>query len=453
MALIASIAVACLVAWLSQPAEANVLPYAAVGGFSTPGGRGFWIPLADGPVLPSGTAGRQHGLQIYELNGQIVGGAATPTGRGYWLVGSDGGVFSYGDADYHGSLATQHLNRPAVAIAPTGTGHGYWITAGDGGVFTFGDAHFRGSAARLHLASPIVGFIRSGSGRGYRLVGQDGGIFDFGTPFLGSLPGRGVHAADVIGGGPTSTNHGYWIARRNGTVYGFGDARRLGSYAASSCDPVTAIVTNPHAIGYRLVMQSGATVPFGHAPGGIRRTGHPLECPTTNDLITTSGRIGPLQIDASTEADVRAYRGDPDATSIGSFNDHVLYPDFRALGYDCSSAAFPGSHTLHPYEQRRRGPYCRTIYFLNTRTQRLAGLETVSTGYHTAAGTHVGTTVADAARLEHAPFYPLGCFVGLPFGDDSTAAKMFLFTDRGTQDVVASIGIDSTKNPVGVLFC
>ena len=62
-------------------------------------------------------------------------------------------------------------------------------------------------------------------------------------------------------------------------MYSFGDAGALGSYSASPCNPIAAIFSNPAAQGYRLVTESGATIPFGAAPGGSQPTGDPRFCP------------------------------------------------------------------------------------------------------------------------------------------------------------------------------
>ena len=124
------------------------------------------------------------------------------------------------------------------------------------------------------------------------MVARDGGIFSFGdAPFYGSLPGHGLTGmTDIVGMAPTPTNRGYWIASSQahtlrGPVYAFGDAlsaRTCQDRAIlPSCDPVAAIFSNPKAIGFRLVTQSGATLPFGNAPGGKRPTGTPVKCPPT----------------------------------------------------------------------------------------------------------------------------------------------------------------------------
>lgn len=265
-----------------SPAAAitNGWPHTAVSGVSTPSGGGFWVAYSNGDVSARGNVGRYGDASNLELHDSMIGGTSTPNGRGYWLVGADGGIFTYGNAHYFGSTAGRDLNRPVLSMIPTKNGKGYWLVARDGGVFTFGNARFYGSAASLSLAQPIVGATTSPSGRGYRMVGRDGGIFSFGdVPYHGSLPGRGVHVTDVVGIATASPNTGYWVARSNGQVYAFGRARTLGSYAPVACNPVTAIFSNPNAEGYRLVTKSGATVPFGKAPGGNYPTGNPQQCP------------------------------------------------------------------------------------------------------------------------------------------------------------------------------
>jgi hypothetical protein len=250
------------------------------GAFPTPDGGGFWLAYADGRVSTAGGAPHAGDASRLPLNGPVVGGSSTRDGRGYWLVGSDGGIFSYGRARFFGSMGGRRLNQPVFSMTPTRSGRGYWLVARDGGVFSFGDARFYGSAGSLRLNAPIVGITTSPSGRGYRMVAADGGIFSYGdVPFYGSLPGRGIDVRDVVGMAPTPTNKGYWIARRNGKVYGFGDAVNFGAFAPSACDPVTGVIANPSAPGYRLVMASGHTVPFGDAPGGSRVTGRPRACP------------------------------------------------------------------------------------------------------------------------------------------------------------------------------
>jgi hypothetical protein len=267
-------------------ASGNPFPLTPVAGFSTSDGNGFWLTYADGAVSTNGSAAFHGDASQLALAGPVVGGAVARSGSGYWLVASDGGIFTYGSAQFFGSTGALHLNQPVFSMAPSKLGNGYWLVARDGGIFTFGDAHFYGSTGGIHLSQPIIGITTSPTGKGYRMVAKDGGIFSFGdVPFYGSLPSRGLHTTDVVGMASTPTGKGYWIARADGTVYNFGDAGNFGLYTRSQCDPIVGIFSNPKRQGYRLLMQSGATVAFFQsAPGGGKETGIPVQCvPTSSD--------------------------------------------------------------------------------------------------------------------------------------------------------------------------
>jgi hypothetical protein len=264
-------------------AAANSWGSSAVNGFSTPSGKGFWLLRANGTVSVYGNARWYGDASGVSLNGPIVGGAVTPTGKGYWLVAQDGGIFTFGDAKFYGSMGNQHLNQPVFSMAPTKAGHGYWLVARDGGIFTFGDAKFYGSTGSLVLRQPISGITTTPSGKGYRLAAKDGGIFNFGdAQYYGSLPGRGVSVSDVAGMAPTPSSTGYWMARSRGAIYAFGNAYKYVPRPISACDPVVAIFSNPKTQGFRLVTLSGATLPFGGAPGGTKPTGRQVQCPPSN---------------------------------------------------------------------------------------------------------------------------------------------------------------------------
>jgi len=438
-----------------------------VGGFATSNGTGFWMVYADGLVFGSSKAdeyggpyGSPWGLS---LNAPIVGGAMRPGGRGYWVAGADGGVFAFGHARYYGSMGAAHLNQPVVSLAPTKSGKGYWLVASDGGVFSFGDARFYGSTGNLILRQPIVGMTTSASGRGYRLVARDGGIFDFGDAhFVGSLPGRGVQVSDVVGMATTPSHAGYWIAGADGQVYAFGDAHSFGRFNASACDPVTAIFSNPHGQGYRLVTESGATISFGNAPGGGQASGIAFSCPPVDQppleggVLAVGGQIGPLQLGVSTEADLAADIGTPEATAVGNID--VGLPNYIALGYDCS--VIPGAIPL-VVEPQVLGPYCGTVYYLNVKTQTLAGFQTVSSRYETAEGTTVGMTSIEAAQREgqqpsgQASCLPdsirlgnMGGYVGT-----ATPAQIEIWIGSEPTETVTDITVENSANPVGLLSC
>jgi hypothetical protein len=279
-ALLAGVCATAVLVAPAKPAPAwNPWLHRATGGFSTPTGDGFWVTYADGYVQAIGGAQPAGDVSHLSLQGEVRSGASTPNGEGYWLVGADGGIFSFGNARFYGSMGGKRLNQPVFAMTPTKGGRGYWLVARDGGVFSFGDARFHGSTGHLRLNQPIVGMTTTPSGRGYRMVAADGGVFNFGDArFYGSLPGLGIHVNDVVGMAPTPTNKGYWVVRSNGAVYSFGDATYFGGLTASPCDPVTGIIGNPAAPGYRIVTWSGYTAPFGNAPGGSRVTGRVRIC-------------------------------------------------------------------------------------------------------------------------------------------------------------------------------
>ena len=258
----------------SAHASTNSWPQTAIWGFATPDGRGFWIMYENGALGAAGTAHSYGDASHVALNAPITGGASTPTGLGYWLVSADGGIFSFGDAKFYGSMGGTHLNAPVFSMTATKSGHGYWLVAKDGGIFAFGDAKFYGSTAALKLTQPIAGLTTSPTGGGYRMVAKDGGVFNFGdAQYYGSLSALGIAANNVVGLAPTPTGHGYWVVRQNGTIYSFGDAPYYGNYSTPPCDAVMGVFANPAAAGYRLVTLSGATIPYGQAPGGSSVTG------------------------------------------------------------------------------------------------------------------------------------------------------------------------------------
>src|SRR5205823_10869823 len=78
--------------------------------------------------------------------------------------------------------------------------------------------------------------------------------------------------------------------------------------------------------------------------------------------VSKWGEIGKLSFDASSESDIRAFAGNPDATAQGSF-EVPNTPSYRALGYDCSSQQGVGlqSMTYNP-----SGQFCKTIYYINS---------------------------------------------------------------------------------------
>jgi hypothetical protein len=182
-------------------------------------------------------------------------------------------------------------------------------------------------------------------------------------------------------------------------------------------------------------------------------------------VVTTSGRVGDLQLAQSTEADVRASIGAPDATTRGSFSapgqkagDPAL-PDYDALGYGCGATAAPTRIPL-AVQPAVRGPYCATIYFINTSTKTLAAFETTSPTYLSAQATSIGMSPADAQQREGKQLIPHGCagsFIQLGTfyqnGPGATGAAEFIFVGPTASNPVRMIAVESNVNPVGMLFC
>ena len=130
-------------------------------------------------------------------------------------------------------------------------------------------------------------------------------------------------------------------------------------------------------------------------------------------VLTASGRIGPLQIDRSTRADVIAFAGRPDVERRGVEYDATPY---IALGYACSSKpnddAFP---VLETPGTGRTGPYCKTVFWVNRRTRRLGDFYTSSVRYSERHGVRIGMPTAAAEHLLHQRVY-VGCEENLGIG-------------------------------------
>ena len=107
-------------------------------------------------------------------------------------------------------------------------------------------------------------------------------------------------------------------------------------------------------------------------------------------VVSPSGRVGRLRIDRSTAADVRRIAGAPAFTGKGApaLSGGSIVPSYEALGYACS--------------QRSQHLRCRTVYFVDARTGRLAGFWTDSPEFQTDRGSRPGMREDVADRLEHA---------------------------------------------------
>jgi hypothetical protein len=176
--------------------------------------------------------------------------------------------------------------------------------------------------------------------------------------------------------------------------------------------------------------------------------------------ITLGGRVGGLQLNRSTQADVLAFAGLPDATAIGNFDPIPHAPNYFALGYTCRGSEAVGLGVLDSSD------YCETVFYINTRTKQLVGFHTSSQLY-TFRGASPGMTTGNARR-HMGRFAQSGCLTGFFFFGRHHRASLFGEVDggrttlhghgRNTIDRVSgghldALELESNRHPVGLLFC
>ena len=175
----------------------------------------------------------------------------------------------------------------------------------------------------------------------------------------------------------------------------------------------------------------------------------------TTWTVTTLGAVGPLQFGVSTDADVRAAIGTPNATARGTFG-NPTFPDYDALGYDCTDQETPNRIPLQ-VQPNVLGPYCSTIFFINVDTKTLAGLQTMSSRYATERGTTVGMATSEAESREGQTVQPAGCRPsGMTFGapdNQQSPGAIILHMGTNPTDLVTQLSAEDVQIQVGVLFC
>jgi hypothetical protein len=133
--------------------------------------------------------------------------------------------------------------------------------------------------------------------------------------------------------------------------------------------------------------------------------------------VHPDGRIGPLQIDVSTERDIRDFAGKPDKVTIERMPGYKG----RILEYGCT----------------RR---CMTTYSISRATGKLSDYWTASPRFTTERGSHVGMSVGEAARRERSKPHP-GCgfprYIHLLLEDDRL---MVLAIWKGRVDSIGYLG-------------
>jgi len=164
--------------------------------------------------------------------------------------------------------------------------------------------------------------------------------------------------------------------------------------------------------------------------------------------ISSSGRIGSLQLDQATKASVVAAMGRPAAVRAGRFAGARV--SYVALGYDCHAAERHGTLGL-----TLRGPYCTTVFLINGRTRKLVDFFSGSRRYVGPGGIRVGTPSAVAERVLH---QRLRRACGEDLGVSSRAAQMTIEfaggTERSDRSIVGAhlqdFALTSRRHDVGL---
>jgi len=161
----------------------------------------------------------------------------------------------------------------------------------------------------------------------------------------------------------------------------------------------------------------------------------------TARVISVDGRIGPLRIDHSDAAAVIAFAGRPAAERRGRIFGSRAY---RAFGYGCATISSDVVFPIVP-----GGPYCRTIFYLNPRTDRLATFFTTSPRYSEDHGVHIGMRTAEVERLLHKRLYR-GCEEDIYLGSP-TATLTIAFLGGIVRKEPAASGLHVTGGGVYAL--
>jgi hypothetical protein len=103
--------------------------------------------------------------------------------------------------------------------------------------------------------------------------------------------------------------------------------------------------------------------------------------------------------------EVIADLGRPDAERRGA---EPGGPSFRALGYGCFEKPRDDAFPLLETARGRVGPYCKTVLWINRRTERLGDFYTSSSRYADSHGVRIGMKTSEAERLLHRRVY-VGC--------------------------------------------
>lgn len=175
---------------------------------------------------------------------------------------------------------------------------------------------------------------------------------------------------------------------------------------------------------------------FSHSSGSGHSSG------SRRIVVTATGRIGPLHVDESDRAAVISFAGRPESERRGGYGGRYYTP-FDALGYGCRGKVVTDKFGT---------PRCKTIFYLDSRSGKLAVFYTEDKRYADPHGVHVGTRTAVAeSQLHRRPFN--GCFSGFRF-ETRTAFLVMWFYGKGQMgDHVGLLVVHSQRLNPGVLDC
>lgn len=289
------------------------------------------------------------------------------------------------------------------------------------------------------------------------VLGTGVGIFAAGVT---ANPGIGVA---VWRGVTFFGNTAVCVGLNDGTAYSLGVKYETNHEVAVAADVVQRHeclrLTQQRVFGVTRTNWSAITCPHEfatHDADPFRSTAAPQPI-----VVTLGGNVGSLRLGASTEAQVVAALGAPEATGSGGFGAPET-PDYDGLGYECSPVDL---RTLRP-AGAEGPPYCHTVYYIDSANGVLGGLWTTSTRYETAYGTRVGMSQHTAAATEHKPA-TVGCESGITETSSSTILYLRVLGGRIAKPPrprtesyrlvggkVTELMVEARRGaPVGLLFC
>jgi hypothetical protein len=200
--------------------------------------------------------------------------------------------------------------------------------------------------------------------------------------------------------------------------------------------------------GYLLLAARGAVLSVGLIACGCGSAGAPRG---GSGVLTLDGAIGSLRIDHSTAVQVQAFAGPADYIGAGAIRPSISeFAPYIALGYDCTrqSGGIPtineNAKTKLPGDSHE---VCRTVYFVDQKNGTLAGFDTVSSNFRTAAGIRVGATMAAAKAAEH------GYYMSeVPIALNERTPRIWLSVDTNDGKRVDGLTAESRRHMIGLHF-